>query len=49
MSEQKFKLLDDQNTLVVVGGQFEGQYEATRQDGCASCSFWVNEICELKT
>lgn len=49
MSEQKFKLSDDQNTLVVVSGQFEGQYEATGQDGCASCSFWVNEICELKT
>lgn len=46
---QKFKLSDDQNTLVVVGGEFEGQYEATGQDGCASCSFWTNEICELKT
>ena len=46
---QKFKLSDDQNTLIVVGGQFEGQYKATEQDGCESCSFWVNEICELKT
>lgn len=46
---QKFKLSDDQNTLIVVSGEFEGQYEATGQDGCASCSFLINEVCELKT
>jgi len=45
----KIELSDDQNTLVIVGGQFEGQYKATGQDGCASCSFWIDEICELKT
>ena len=49
MNNENFSFSDDQNTLVIVGGQFEGQYEATGQDNCTSCSFCVNKFCELKT
>ena len=50
MSEQKFKLSDDQNTLVIENGQLAGEYVAKKQYGCRGCAFWKNNAnCEIGT
>ena len=42
MSEQKFRLSDDQNTLVIENGDMLGEYIAKKQYGCRGCAFWQN-------
>ena len=50
MSEQKFKLSDDQNTLVIENGRLAGEYIAKKQYGCWGCAFWKNNAnCEIGT
>ena len=50
MSEQKFKLSDDQNTLVVENGQLAGEYATKKQDGCTGCVFLENNTnCKIGT
>ena len=48
MSEQKFKLSDDQNTLVIDHGDMLGEYVAKKQYGCRGCAFKTNNAnCEI--
>ena len=50
MSEQKFKLSGDQNTLIIENGQLAGEYVAKKQYGCRGCAFWKNNAnCEIGT
>lgn len=50
MSEQKFKLSDDQNTLVIENGQLAGEYVTKKQYGCRGCAFWENNShCKIRT
>lgn len=50
MSEQNFKLSDDQNTLIIEHGQLAGEYAAKKQYGCRGCAFWENNShCKIGT